>query len=153
MKLAVFLTIITVLLSCKPTQYLENNKVNPIIYILPLEVENVLKAHFLDINKDSICLELRKEGDDFSIFVNRSNIFWKSVTNRQVIVGTEYYPLIFDFDSYFGTAENIDVVLKRLKYESKENPFTRKQVTPIYDNVFMIKFKKNGEILHKGSSW
>ncbi|MEE9362069.1 MAG: hypothetical protein V3U92_05670 [Cellulophaga sp.] len=155
MKTKLIFTFILILcLSCGTAQKLESAKQNTIIYIFPSQVENALKDHFLNLeNIDEIYLELKREKDIFLLFINDSNIFWKTKTNRKVVVENKLYPLIFDTDSFFGSAEDAELVLKRLKSESKEKPFLRKTITPIYDNVFMLKFKRNGEILYKGSSW
>lgn len=149
-----FIIIVILFLGCKSTQTLESNTKNSIVYILPLKVENVLKNHISNLSDKNVYLDLRREEDNFSIYVSGSDIYWKSRTNRQVALGAKFYPLIFDLDSFFGSAEDAETVLKRLKSESDDDtPFIKKRLTPIYDNVFMVKFNINGEILYKGSSW
>ncbi len=148
-----FIIIVILLLGCKSTKIVEPNLNDTIVYIFPPKVENALKEYLSDKDSNSICMELRKDEDSFSLYINDSDIFWKSRTNRKAVIDKKFYPLIFGFDSTFGSAEDAEIVLNRLKHESKNNPFTRKELINIYDNVFMVKFKENGEILHKGSSW
>ncbi|WP_062062976.1 hypothetical protein [Aquimarina longa] len=131
----------------------ENSNDDIIVYVLPLEVENILKAHVSGLKNKDLYLELAQENDNFTIFVSESDIFWKTRTNRKVVVDKKLYPLIFDTDAFFGSAESKGIILERLKTESKEKPFTRKALNPIYDNVFKVEFKKNGKVLYKGRSW
>lgn len=149
-----YIIIAFIALSCTTTKtVVENSNDNTIVYVLPLEVENILKAHISGLKNKDLYLELAQENDNFTIFVSESDIFWKTRTSRKVVIDKKLYPLIFDTDTFFGSAEPKEIILEKLKTESEENPFMRKALNPIYDNIFKVEFKKNGEILHQGSSW
>lgn len=131
----------------------ENPKEKAIIYVFPKEVENAIGEYLSKSNYTEVTLELQEEQDHFIIVISNSNIFWKNNSCRKAIIGSNLYPLIFDFDSIFGTAEEEHEVIERLKKPMTSISIRQKKAVNIYDNVFIIKFKQNGNILYKGTSF
>lgn len=151
MKLKYFIIVTIIFLGCKPIQTLELIEQSPIVYVFPKQVENALKDNLSTLkNTENTVLDLKRFDDYFVVYVSSPDVFWKESTNRRVLVGTEFYPLILDLDYVFATTESSKEVLERLKPESKENYILRKQITHLYHNIFKIKFTRKGEILYQG---
>ncbi|WP_299223690.1 hypothetical protein [uncultured Aquimarina sp.] len=152
MRNIILLFLVSLLIGCKSTEVAKpSNLDNTIVYVLPVEVENILKNHFSELeNTNNVVLDLQRHNDYFVAFVSSSDVFWKIATNRKVVIDTKFYPLIFDLDFSFATTERSGDVLKRLKSNNKENSILRKQIAQLYRNIFKVKFTKEGEVLYKG---
>ncbi len=67
-----FLIISILFIGCKSSNVVESSLNNSIAYVLPLEVENILKKYLSSEERNETCLELKKAGDVFSLYVNNS---------------------------------------------------------------------------------
>lgn len=138
-------------ISCNSTSVVQQNK-NQILYFLPIDVEEELKL-YLEKNenlKKNVSFEIRKNGGDFTIFTSKPDNYWCNNTNRFVVINKKLYPLFFDYDFLFGSAESSEKALKKLMNASDRSEFARKVVYNHYYNVFHIKFTEKGKILEKG---
>lgn len=144
--------LLTLFISCNSTSKVVQQNKDKILYFLPIDVEKELKL-YLENNEDiqkNVSFEIRRYGEEFTIFTSKPDNYWRKVTNRHVVINKKLYPLFFDYDFFFGTAESSEKALKKLMTVSDRSEFARKVVYNHYYNVFNIKFTKKGKILYKG---
>jgi len=151
MRITLLIIILLMIIGCKSTKIIDvkhdSNKLIP--YVLPIEVESILKKHISEIkNIDNLYFDLKKNDESYIIYVTSSDEIWVRATSRKVLIGNDFYPLLFEMDYIFATNEEIDELIKRIK--SKDNYILRKQIYPLYRNIFSVKFTRRGKVLYSG---
>jgi hypothetical protein len=147
MKYIVF-SLIVILLSCKTQNQTSIEKSDyskeKIAYFFP---ESVLKIIKINIDKDkNYIFDLRKDGSFYELFIaENTNNFFAQRTSRFCVVNGNIFPIILDYDEDFGSTKEFEEAIKQKDVTTKSHT--------IYDNVFMIKFNKQGKICYAGSSF
>jgi hypothetical protein len=91
------------------------------------------------LSADTFRIELIKN-------TNNGNLF-ASLTNRKLLLEKRMYPIVVDFDGYFGVSETGDEILRKAM---KNRYFEYKIHFSLYHYFYYVTFIRNGDILKKG---
>lgn len=115
------------------------------VYILPSNIVELLSEKIELEKKIYFVLDANPVEDEYTIYLinyTTSNN-WIKNTNRYIDINGKLYPLIFGSDYTFTNNENAEEYLKNYN----AGVFVRSKITPIFDNVYYVKFKSKRKII------
>ncbi|QYJ68240.1 hypothetical protein [Flavobacterium litorale] len=132
----------------------DRNYSNGIVYIIPNPVVKLASTHLNEISTEKeympyFVLYSDSGSNEYILYI--INYYyqkdkWVQNTNRYVSINGTLYPLIFYTDYTFANTENAQEYLDNYK----NNIYLRSMKRAIFDRVYHIAFKENGEVLSKG---
>lgn len=136
---------------------------NYVKYVLPIKVESKLNNEIQKNSKKRYFLILKAtENDEFLVslinFKDKKEQFGYNKIgdgNYLVLINDKFYPLVFESDLIFNKRYCNDnkyypSLATRLKQiQSEEGLCLSSPKISIYENSFIIRFRKNGEIISK----
>lgn len=134
---------------------------NSVKYVLPLNVESKFNHEIQKNTRSNYFFVLKTlENDEFSVslinFVDKNEKFGYNKVrdgNYRVLINDKFYPLVFESDlifnkrycntnDFYPSLEN-----RQRSAQSDEGLCISSPQLTIHENSFIIKFKKNGEII------
>ena len=143
---------VTFIISCKVSNRLNVGDGSAIVYKVPYAIEELLVSELKQSNKEAY-IEFWNNDGIFKIYLvvhdKDQTHPWIVQSNRKMLLGRKFYPIVFDSDRSFALNESPAQVLQILD-TSRYPSFSRK--FPGHSGAYFIKFRQNGEILEKGYS-